>query len=760
MRDVWLWIAATASGFGIWATQFITMLAYAPGVPNGYNLGLTLLSLFAAILLTGVGLSLVTSRWRGGPWIGGAVVGVGIAATHYIGTAAYEIAARFAWDATLVGASLGFAAATAAIAFALGSRLGGLGAGLIDGALLSLAICGHDLIAMRAARVIPDAAVTVPDFALSPGWIAFGAALASLTILVLACAGLALDIRERHRAKMEVERMRGLADASAEGLLVCGGDKIVTINATLSDLTGFGAAAVVGAPLEGFLPDAELRELLFKRPKQRIEGSLRRANGDLIPAEFILRAIDFAGQKRHAIAIRDLRDRKKAEEHIHFLAHHDSLTGLPNRHSFNVKLDLAIETHKASGLGLAVLCLDLDRFKEVNDQFGHAAGDAVLEKFARSVTAILGPDQILARLGGDEFAIIASNLTDPSSSARLAQAVLEALRSDDAESARLHCVSASIGVAVYPYDGEDREALMTQADTALYRAKGEGRGVYRLFESAMRVEAQERRQMERDIRIAIARNELRVVYQPQSRVVDGEIFGFEALLRWRHPQRGDVSPDVFIRVAEENGAILPIGEWALRTACREATTWARPLNVAVNVSAVQLHHSGFPQLIHEILFQTGLKPQRLELEITETALIRDLGRALATLRQLKTLGVRITMDDFGAGYSSLSNLRAFPFDKIKIDKSFVRSIDSNGEAATIVRAVLGLGRGLGLPVLAEGVETHAELSFLDSESCAEVQGWLIGKPTEIDHFRHLTHPDAKAAEARDPRDRIVLKNFG
>jgi len=764
MRGIWLWIAAAASGFGIWATQFITMLAYEPDVPSGYNLGLTLLSLFTAILLTGAGLSLVASTSsRCGRSIGGAIVGVGIGATHYIGTAAYEVAGRIYWDPALVAASLGFAVAVAATALLIGLLDNSFGWRLLGAALLAVAICGHNFIAMRAARLVPDPAVSVPDFALPAGWIAFGAALASLTILVFAGIGLALDIREHKRAKLEVQRMRGLADASAEGLLVCRGEKIVTINAALADLTGCASADVIGAALACFLPDAELRRGLFERPKQRIEGSLRRPDGELVPAEFMLRDIDFVGEKHQAIAVRDLRDRKKAEEFIHFLAHHDSLTGLSNRHTFNVKLDLEIEAHRAAGRGLAVLCLDLDRFKEVNDQFGHAAGDAVLEGFAKRVTSVLQPGQILARLGGDEFAIIAPNLSS-AAACRLADSVIEALQSDDWGSTPQTSVSASIGVAAYPEDGEDREALMNHADTALYRAKAEGRGVYRLFEPAMRVEAQDRRAMERDVRLAIARDELGLVYQPQSSVNTGEVIGFEALIRWRHPQRGEVPPDVFIPVAEENGAILQIGEWVLRTACREAMTWTQPLTVAVNVSAVQLHSSSFPHLVHEVLFQTGLKPQRLELEITETALIRDLGRALVTLRQLKALGVRIAMDDFGTGYSSLSNLRAFPFDKIKIDKSFVRSIDSNSDAATIVRAVLGLGRGLGLPVLAEGVETQGELSFLNTESCDEAQGWLIGRPASIDNFRHLTHADAEFAgfvgKALGPAERSASKSFG
>jgi EAL domain-containing protein (putative c-di-GMP-specific phosphodiesterase class I) len=257
------------------------------------------------------------------------------------------------------------------------------------------------------------------------------------------------------------------------------------------------------------------------------------------------------------------------------------------------------------------------------------------------------------------------------------------------------------------------------------------------------------------MRHAISRRELSVVYQPQQDVKSNDVIGFEALLRWKHATRGDIPPSLFIPIAEESGAILQIGEWVLRTACHEAEKWTRPLTVAVNVSAAQLHNVSFPQLVHEILLQTGMPARRLELEITETALIRDFDRALATLRQLKALGVRIAMDDFGTGYSSLSNLRAFPFDKIKVDGSFVRSIDTNEQAATIVRAVLGLGRGLGLPVLAEGVETEAEMRFLMDELCDEVQGYLLGRPAGIAQFRHLTHVGGESIAPEVPEAETV-----
>jgi diguanylate cyclase len=471
---------------------------------------------------------------------------------------------------------------------------------------------------------------------------------------------------------------------------------------------------------------------------------VRRADGTIAPVELILRPIDFAGTPHVAIAVRDLQAHKEAEQHIRFLAHYDALTGVPNRSSFNKKLDQEIQFALTTGRRLAVLCLDLDRFKEVNDLFGHAAGDRMLQSVAARVSNELDDSQVLARLSGDEFAIIMPDLFHPMAAGRLAESILETLRlgNDNAETDA--SASTSIGIAVCPDDATDRQTLLSHADTALYRAKSEGRGTYRFFEAEMAAAVRERRMLEHDLRNAIARGQLSLVYQPQKNVVTGEVIGLEALLRWSHPTRGEVPPTEFIPIAEETGAILAIGEWVLRKACREAATWTRPLTVAVNVSAVQIYNANFPHMIHEVLFETELAPSRLELEITETALVRDLNRALATLRRIKVLGVHIAMDDFGTGYSSLSNLRAFPFDKIKIDGSFIKSVNADEQSAAIVRSVLGLGRALGFPVLAEGVETPAELEFLMRERCDEVQGYLLAIPDKIETFRHLTHGEAAA----------------
>jgi diguanylate cyclase (GGDEF)-like protein/PAS domain S-box-containing protein len=551
-------------------------------------------------------------------------------------------------------------------------------------------------------------------------------------------------MRSRRRTQLEFDRMRGLANAAVEGLLVCNGDMIVTVNNSFANLVGAPAEGMTGVGLAHRFPDAETRRRLFAQPNQSVEGELLHADGSKTPTELILRPIDYGGQPHHVVAVRDLQARKRAEQHIRFLAHHDSLTGVPNRDTFNKALDHEIDAALRTGKRLAVVCLDLDRFKEVNDLFGHAAGDAALQGVARKIAGVLGEGQMLARLSGDEFAVMVPGLSHPTMAGRLADDILKVLRAEETEYDTP--IGTSIGIAIFPDDATDRHALLSHADTALYRAKNEGRGTYRFFEAAMGAAVRDRRLLEHDLRNAIARKELRLVYQPQKDISGGRVVGFEALLRWKHPTRGDVPPIEFIPIAEESGIILQIGEWVLREACKEAASWTHPLTVAVNVSAVQIHNAHFAHVVHEILFETGLTPTRLELEVTESALVRDLNRALGTLRRIKVLGVRIAMDDFGTGYSSLSNLRAFPFDKIKIDGSFIKSVNVNDQAAAIVRSVLGLGRALRLPVLAEGVETTDELAFLQSEMCAEAQGYLLGRPRDIEGFRELTHGTGAPAD--------------
>jgi diguanylate cyclase (GGDEF)-like protein/PAS domain S-box-containing protein len=743
VRFAWTALAAASIGFGIWATHFVAMLAFAPGLPSAYDIPLTALSLALAVAITGVGIAIAT--WRDTldhHLVGGAVIGGGIAAMHFVGMSAFEVEGLLSWDQRFVAAALvaGVGLGALAIHLALADR--GTRGNVLGALTLTLGICALHFIAMGAVTIKPDASIELSSSAVSAGWLAVAVSAAAFAILLFAAIALWVDMRDIRRASEEQERMRGLADAAVEGLVVCRDGIVVTANASFLAFAGRTVDDVIGVAF------SSLARCPATAEGETAEGAVTHADGRVLPVEIIARAIDYGGEPHTIYAVRDLAERKQAEADIRHLALHDTLTGLPNRRAFNDRLAREIAAHAGrDDRHLALLCLDLDRFKEVNDLFGHAAGDAMLQRVAKCAGDALTEGQMLARLGGDEFAILAPGLATPADAAKIADAILAAFRDENRHSSSDGLMSTSIGISLCPSDATEAEALVSHADTALYRAKSEGRDTYRFFEKSMGQEVRSRRIMELELRHAVSRNEFTLAYQPQKKLDTGETIGFEALLRWAHPERGNVSPGIFVPVAEESGSIVQIGEWVLEQACRDAATWDDRLTVAVNVSAIQLHTPDFARTVHGILVKTGLSPRRLEIEITETALVRDMNRALGTLRQLKALGVKVAMDDFGTGYSSLSNLRAFPFDKIKIDGSFIRSVDTNEQAATIVKAVLGIGRGLGLPVLAEGVETSEELKFLASEFCQIGQGYLLGRPGPIGTFGEVTG-QASAAEPK------------
>jgi len=432
MRHIWLAVSATATGFGIWATHFIAMLAFSPGIPSGYNIALTVLSLIAAILLTGVGLAVALSpHMRGSAWLGGTIVGGGIAVLHYTGMAAFEIEGRLVWDPTLVVASIVFGGVLGAIALRVGLAGHAMKWRIYGALLLTAAICSHHFTAMGAVSIIPDPTIAVSQSAVPTSWLAVGVALASFAILVLAFGGLALDIRDQRRSQLESERMRGLANAAVEGLIVCDGETVETVNESFAALVGIDPRDACGVRLEAYFPDESFRRKLLEQANQVVELAVRHADGSMVAVEGIRRPVDFGGRPREAIAVRDLRARKEAEEHIRFLAHHDPLTGIPNRSSFNSKLDQEIERSLARGEHLAVLCLDLDRFKEVNDLFGHSTGDTVLQAVATCVSGLLDENHMVARLGGDEFAVILPAISGPLAAGRVAEDILEAIRAEN-----------------------------------------------------------------------------------------------------------------------------------------------------------------------------------------------------------------------------------------------------------------------------------------------------------------------------------------
>ena len=420
----------------------------------------------------------------------------------------------------------------------------------------------------------------------------------------------------------------------------------------------------------------------------------------------------------------DITDRHRAEERIVHMARHDALTDLPNRTMLRERLEYELKRVKR-GEGLAVLCLDLDHFKSVNDTLGHPIGDELLKVVAERLRGCTREADTIARLGGDEFAIIMTGMDNPNDAVTLAKRIRKSITKPYEFDGHQVLADISIGISIAPVDTREPDLLLKNADMALYGAKADGRGTYRFFEPEMDARMKARRQLEMDLRKALLNGEFELFYQPLVNLKDKAITAFEALLRWNHPERGIVSPAEFIPIAEEMGLIIPLGEWVLRRACEEAVNWPSDIKVAVNLSPVQLKARNLSDLVVNALATAGMSPNRLQLEITEMVLMQNTFNTLATLQKLRSLGVQIALDDFGTGYSSLSYLRSFPFDKIKIDRSFIKDLSNGTEPLAIVHAVAGLAKSLNMISTAEGVETQQQLETLQSVGCIEVQGYLF-----------------------------------
>ncbi len=737
----WLWLVAAGfvSGTGIWATHFVAMLAYQPHLPIGYDAGLTLLSILVAMILCGVGwwLSLRAERWA--PVAAGAVIGSGIAAMHYIGMFAVNLAGRLIYDRTYVLASVAIGISLSILAVTVRRRrlrrhehLPPWPASI----LFTLAICGMHFTAMGAAAIMPDPRLAVPRSAVGSFELGVAVTTMALVILAIAFAVVLLDRKLNRRTEEEARRLKAFADAAIEGLVVVDGGRIVDANRSFRELAGYANADPFPDSISNLLPDFEM-EWLPSIHEGAAETRLITADGSGRPVEILTRPLAWGGASMRVLAVRDISERKEAAARIAHLADHDALTGLPNRAVFADRLADSIDSAAAVGEPVAILCIDLDAFKSINDRFGHSAGDELLVDAAQRLRALAGADHFAARLGGDEFAIVQRGVDQPHQADLLANRILAAMSDVFPLAGEQAVISCSIGIALFPQDAASAGDLVKNAEMALHRAKATGRGGVHFYEARTEEGLRERRLLEADLAHALERGQISIHYQPLAELESGRILGFEALLRWEHPDRGSIAPDVFIPLAEESGQILALGSWALRRACAEAAGWQPELRIAVNLSPVQIAHGDLAAEVQAVLGETGLDPARLDLEITEGLLISDPDKALATLRRLKALGVKISMDDFGTGYSSLSYFRLFPFDKVKIDQSFIREMIESPEARAIVRSVIGLGRGLGLSVVAEGVETNAQLDALVAEGCDQVQGYLISRPGPIEQFERV-----------------------
>ena len=650
-RASWISLTSVIGGAAIWTTHFVAMMGYEADVLAGYEPAATLTSLLLAIAVTGIGL-LIAAMTQRSLLIeaGGAIVGAGIAALHYVGMAGYQVQGHLEWNASYVVWSLVAGAAFGALATNRVARPVTRFCRYGGGVALVLAIASTHFIGMTAVTVVPDPSAALPDHMLPESVLTV--VLMLVTVLILSIGSMTYVI-DRQSTRSAVERYRQL--------------------------------------------------------------SL-----------------------------------------------HDALTGLPNRSAFVERLGHMMQAPVTRTERIYMLCFDLDRFKEINDVHGHAAGDHVLRVSAERMGRRLREGEFVARIGGDEFIAVTSRVFTHSEAEQMAERIIHDLGEPIAWEDVALGIGASIGISVFPDGAGTIDDLLAQADIAMYRAKSMGSNQVCFYDQSMDQAARERSALAMDMRTGFDRGEFELYFQKQNNTLTGEVIGFEVLLRWRHPRRGMVSPVEFIPIAERTGLIMELGDWVLRQACAEAVQWRNPLRIAVNVAPKQLANASLPQRVREILAETGLAPERLELEITESGIIADQQHALSIIRQLKALGVKIAMDDYGTGYSSLSTLQLFPFDKIKIDRGFIDSVVESRQSAAIVRSTLILAQSLDIPVLAEGVENAEHLRFLQDEGCEQVQGYFYGRPAPLSELQDVVNPvlDAEAAEPAVDTTSAAAKKSG
>jgi diguanylate cyclase (GGDEF)-like protein len=781
---LWTELAAVVAGLGIWATHFVAMLAYQPGLPLGYDFATTMLSVCAAIFVTGLGWAIALGKPRGAAVLGGAIVGGGVATMHYIGMASVKVAGFIVWDRTLVTASVVLGIAMAAAALSV-HRLAARKIARLAPVLLTLAICALHFTAMAAASIYPSDAIAVPASSVDSETLAIAI---TAGILVIFGIGFAVILFERRLAQTRIaeaeertamadEILRGAAEresltAELERAAVISGvalenmaqglsmyddhNRLVTFNRRYTEIYGVPEALLVpGTPspeILGWMVESGLIGHSVEYYREQIQASV--ASGEPLEVETrdgrIIEICMRPTPSRGWVATHDdVTEARRAADRIAWLARHDTLTGLPNRTAFGEHLaEAACEVD--GDRGFAVLTIDLDRFKEVNDTLGHPCGDQILKEAAVRLRALVDNGDVITRLGGDEFAVIQRGVRDPEAAAMLSTGIIGALDRPFEFDGHTVVIGASIGIALAPRDGMSGEELLKKSDLALYRAKEETRGSHRFFEIGMDARMQERRDIEGDLRIAIQEGQFEVHYQPLLDLATGAITCFEALVRWHHPTRGLILPADFIPIAEESNLIIPIGEWVLRQACRDAAGWPDGIKVAVNLSPAQLKRGDLVTVTVSALTMAGLDADRLELEITESVLLHDEAWVRSLLERLAALGVRIAMDDFGTGYSSLSYLRSFPFSKIKIDRSFVEGVAGQSDSLAIVQATIQLSHKLGMETTAEGVETAEQLAVLSAEGCTHAQGYHVSRPVPADRIEGLLagHGMAPARQMR------------
>lgn len=746
-RVIWLVLDGIAAGFGIWATHFVAMLGFNPAAGAPYDLPVRIVSLLLAIAIIGAGFAIaVYGNRRALIILGGAVVGLGISAMHFVGVCALETSGHMQWSPYILGYAVAFGIVFSSLALVLATRRRNFANWLMAALALAVGVLFMHFIAMGAMTFHHDTVVTVVHDGISRLSLALilGGTAAILSGMCLVAA------LSDHRAEQKLHKQKMLLDAAIEnmsqGLCMYDGEgRIILFNKCYCRMIGKPPAAIQGRSLLDLLRERHETGDFDVNPETYFRGLIAKMESCASNSRIwettdgrTLRVVDHPSKTGGWVStLEDITDWREAQAQIAHMARHDALTDLPNRRLFREQLEHALLRVDRSER-VAVLCLDLDNFKDVNDSLGHPVGDELLNEVAKRLGTTIRKGDTVARLGGDEFAIVLADCKSQTTEiTALASRLVETIALPFEIAGNQIMIGASVGISIAPEDGNDPDQLLRNADMAMYRAKSNGRGTFCFFESGMDAQAQARRLLLTDLRTALAHQEFEVHYQPVLDLEANKVVSFEALVRWNHPIRGIIMPDDFVPLAEEAGLIIPIGDWVLRQACMDAAGWPAGISVAVNLSPVQFRNRALATLVISALSASGLAAERLELEITETVLLQDGETTLATLRRLRDFGVKISMDDFGTGYSSLSYLRSFPFDKIKIDQSFIRDLAEQGDSMAIVRAVAGLGKSLRIKTLAEGVETSEQLALLRAEGCTQMQGYFFGRPQPASEIASL-----------------------
>ena len=744
-KKLWLVSGSVAMGIGIWTMHFIAMLAFTLPVSIHYDIYLALVSIVVAIAASFCGLyvSCKSKTTIMNVVIGGCFMGLGIIGMHYIGMASME-GIHIVYSPILVLFSIVIAVGASIIALMLAFRFRGSHNGVSsDAKLLSALVMG---VAISSTHYTGMLATTFMQDTKSLGKIAAtldtGAIASGVTIGAIAILSIVFAISFVLERKLDEEII--FKGAILESVLDCliiidhKGHMVECNPATISTF-GYTEGELIGQSLEKRLlvhsspKSTEISRLMDLDGEiicnQRLEAAGVRSCGEKFPVELTITKIKKDGLPLFTVYARDITKVKQSEAIIKKMAYRDFLTGLPNRRMFNEYLQKSLLEAEVQQTKVAVLFLDLDRFKLINDSMGHAFGDLLLKKVAERLQNCLGAENVVARNGGDEFTIILKETTHQAAE-NIVGGIIESLKQPFILEKHEVFITTSIGIAMYPTDGEDQETLVKNADIAMYEAKERGRNNYSFFRAGTDLQVVQKLQMVNELRTALERDEFAVYYQPRLHIDSGQIIGVEALVRWIHPEKGIISPDQFIPQAEESGLIVPIGNWVLRTAVAQCKKWqdqSLPLEMSVNLSAVQFQSPNLVKMVSETLQSEGLNPKLLNLEITENMMM-DAEYSIQVLWELKNLGVQISIDDFGTGYNSLSYLKKMPIDHIKVDRSFMQNVTTDSENAAIVKAVISIAQSLHLNIIAEGVEDEEQLAFLKNLNCNEIQGYLLSPP--------------------------------